>query len=63
MSTIPGWVAHTTIAVTKEPALVQMPRVVTLVDVMEKYSEYMLVEELMDESKIMPIATIVKKYC
>ena len=38
---------HNIIAVIKETALVQPPRVVTLEDVEEKSSKYMLVEELM----------------
>ena len=49
MSTTLGWLVHITIAVTKEPALVQLLRVVTSLDVMEKCSEYMLVEKLMDK--------------
>ena len=50
MSTTPGWAAHITIAVTKEPALVQLPKAVTLnaIDVGKKPSEFMLVGELMD---------------
>ena len=49
--TTPGWAAHLTTAVTKEPALVQLLKVVTsrTIDVGEKFSEYMLVGEQMDK--------------
>ena len=42
----PGWAAHQTKIVIKEPALAQLLKVVTLliIDVGEKCSEYMLVE-------------------
>ena len=55
MSITPGWAAHITIIVTKEPALVQLHKPVTLetIDVGEKPSEYMLVEELMDKQYTM----------
>ena len=47
MSKILGWLVHT-IAVTKEPALVQLPRVATLMmDAGVISSEYMLVGEKM----------------
>ena len=54
-SITPGWGVHSTIAVTKGPALVRLLKVVTLViiDAMEKYSEYMLVGGLMDKKYTM----------
>ena len=55
MSTTPGWDAHQTQIVTKEPALAQLLKVVTLltIDVMVKASGYMLVGELMDKQYTM----------
>ena len=51
MSKTPGWAAHQKeTTVTKEPALVQLLKVVTLLtaDVGEKYLEYMLAGRQMD---------------
>jgi len=41
--------AHTIIAVTKDPVLVQLPKPATLIGVEEKSSEYMLVGEKMEK--------------
>ena len=51
----PGWDAYLTIAVTKEPALVQVCKARILVSVGEKSSEYMLMGELLDKQYTMVI--------
>ena len=49
VNTTLGWDARQTKTVTKEPALVQLLKVVTLIDVLEKSSDYMLVGKQMDK--------------
>ena len=55
MSATPGWDAHQTQIVSKEPALAQLLKVLTLliIYVVMKSSGYMLVGELMDKQYTM----------